>query len=309
MNKKLFRSNAIYIIGLSGGPDSVYLLHQLVALRTKKQLTLIAAHLNHEWRASAENDLVFCKQLCAQLNVPLVAKRASELDCPAKPNGSKEEIGRKLRRYFFEEVAQEYKADGIVLAHHADDQLETFFIRLIRGSTIAGLSCMKEQNGLYLRPLLGTSKEEILNFLQKNNLEYVIDPTNESQDYLRNRIRTQVIPALKACDTRAENSFARTLASIQETEQFLQKLTTQTYDQLLDTEQALDFKKLLELDQYLQKRVVQHWLVQNKAYHTLTDAFLDEILRFLQSSQGGSHRLHAHWAIEKKQSKATIKKI
>lgn len=308
INKAFIKPHSTYIIGLSGGADSVYLLHQMVALRAEKQITLIAAHLNHEWRASAEKDLEFCQQLCTQLNVPLVAKRASELNCSIKANGSKEEVGRKLRRSFFEQAAQEYKANGIALAHHADDQLETFFIRLIRGSTIAGLACMKEESGLYIRPLLNVSKEQILLFLQEHALAYAIDPTNESQDYLRNRIRTQVIPALKTCDTRTESNFNRTLSSIQETERFLQKLTTQTYAQLLDNEQALDLKNFFGLDEYLQKRVVQHWLVQNQACHTLTDAFLDEILRFLQSPQGGTHRLHTNWAIEKKQAKAIIKK-
>lgn len=308
INTDLLKSKNTYIVGLSGGPDSVYLLHQLVALRTNKNLTLIAAHLNHEWRASAKQDVLFCQQLCAQLNVPLVAKKASELDYFVKPNGSKEETGRKLRRFFFEQVAQEHKADGIILAHHADDQIETFFIRLIRGSTIAGLSCMKEQNGLYIRPLLNVPKEHIMSFLQEHVLAYVIDPTNESQNYLRNRIRTQVIPALKTCDARATHNFARTLTNIQATEEFLQKLTMQTYAQLLDEQETLDLKKLCEIDEYLQKRVVQHWLVHNQACHTLTHAFLDEILRFLQSPQGGIHRLNTHWEIEKKQSKAIIKK-
>ena len=149
MNNSLIPNHSTLIIGLSGGPDSVYLLHQLVFLQKEKNLTLIAAHLDHEWRKDSSKDTNFCQQLCTPMPVTFICKKASELGLSLDYKGSQEEIGRKLRRYFFEQLAQKYKATAIVLGHHADDQIETFFIRLIRGSTIYGLSSMKEKEGLY----------------------------------------------------------------------------------------------------------------------------------------------------------------
>jgi tRNA(Ile)-lysidine synthase len=299
-------NNSTIIIGLSGGPDSVYLLHHLLIQYTDKNLTIIAVHLDHEWRKDSDKDIIFCEQLCRKLNVPFISKKASELNITIKHNGSQEEVGRKLRRYFFEQLAQEHNANAIALGHHADDQLETFFIRLMRGSTTHGLACIKERDGLYYRPLLNTKKSDILKWLKTNKKEYLEDPTNNSDLYLRNRIRNTVLPAFKACDNRSEDNFARTLEHIKNAERFLQEHTKTMYEQLLDEKKELNLKQFFRLDPYLQKRILQHWLVQNKATHTLTDALLQEILRFLKSPRGGSHQLGQNWKILKKQSKAQI---
>lgn len=296
--------NKPIIIGLSGGPDSVYLLHHLIT--NYPDATLIAAYLDHEWRPDSHKDVEFCRQLCAKRGVTFISKKASELDITIKPNGSQEEGGRKLRRYFFEQLAQKYNADSIALGHHADDQLETFFIRLIRGSTTHGLACMKERDGLYWHPLLHIKKLEILEWLKKHKKEYIQDPTNKSEKYLRNRIRSKIVPAFKASDDRSEHNFARTLIHIQKAEQFLQDHTKTTYEQLLNEKKELTLKQLFTLDRYLQKRVLQYWLAQEKVTHTLTDAFLDEILKFLENPRGGSHQLGQQWKIFKKQSHAKV---
>ncbi len=157
--KGLIHDGARIIIGLSGGPDSVFLLHALAQLRTTRKLFLVAAHLDHEWRTESAQDMQFCKTLAESYAIPFVAKKISQLSLSYKSNGSKEEYGRKARRFFFESLAQEYNADAIALAHHADDQQETFFIRLMRGATVSGLYGMKPKDGLYIRPLLSIKKK------------------------------------------------------------------------------------------------------------------------------------------------------
>ena len=290
-----------YILGLSGGPDSIYLLHYMV--KNFPEITLIAAHLDHEWRKGSEQDTEFCKQVCKELNVTFVSKKASELNVKIKPNGSQEELGRKLRRHFFEELLKKHNAQAILLGHHADDQMETFFIRLIRGTTIQGLSCMKIQDGLYDRPLLYTTKQEILDYLKEQKITYLEDFTNYSDKYLRNRIRKTVTPAFKAIDTRAEDNFVRSLNHIQQAEFFLEELTQASLDLLL-VENKLDVKEFLTLHSYLQKRIVQQWLVKNKVLHTLSENFLNEIIKFLESPRGGSHQLGQDWKLIKKQNQA-----
>ena len=208
---KLLADNQTIIIGLSGGPDSVFLLHFLAHLRPTYNLTLVAAHLDHQWRENSADDVLFCRQLCDTLNIPLASNTISDLGLSLKFNGSQEEIGRKARRFFLESVKAQQNAHTIALGHHAQDQQETFFIRLVRGASLSGLTGMKVKEKDYIRPLLATNKKVILEYLHANNISYLRDPSNESDAYLRNRIRKHVIPALQLCDTRFETNFASTL--------------------------------------------------------------------------------------------------
>ena len=307
VNTKLFQNQKTVLVGLSGGPDSVCLLHYLATHQNELGITVIAAHLNHEWRSDAEYDVEFCKTLCANLGVKLVVKKASELDFTPKKDGSKESTGRQLRRYFFKQLATEYQATGIVLAHHQDDQIETFFIRLLRGSSITGLGAMQAQSGLYLRPLLTTSKETILDYLQKYTIPYLTDSTNSSDAFLRNRIRNQLVPTLNYVDQRSAKTIINTINQLQETEQFLQKITEQTFTTLFSNNKV-DLVKLFKLDTFLQRRIITYWICNYAPEFTLTHKFVAEIIRFLQSNTGGTHKL-GNWKLEKKQHKAEIKPI
>lgn len=305
INSSLFSSHKKLIIGLSGGPDSVFLLHQLVALQASQKLSLLVVHLDHEWRTESDKDATFCKQLCEQLNVPLISKKSSELQYTAPKKGSREDEGRSLRRYLFETVLKEHNADAIVLAHHADDQRETFFIRLIRGTTLTGLCSMKEHDGQYIRPLLHIQKSDIMNLLKEHNLLWIEDASNASDNYLRNRIRNYLIPALQKCDVRAETQLSRLITSLQETESFLEKLTIKTFNSIVSG-QILNISVLKAVHPVLQKRVITLWICMQAPTFTLTESFLDEILRFLESPRGGTHQLGINWCIIKKQNAAKI---
>lgn len=301
----LFKPNTTVIVGLSGGPDSVCLLHYLITQTDVPGLRIIAAHLDHGWRATSEQDALFCKKLCEELEIEFVSKNTGQVSFKPKKDGSKESAGRQLRRYFFEKTAEKFEAESIVLAHHLDDQVETFFIRLMRGTTVSGLGCIKAQDGNYLRPLLQATKQDILNYCDQNLLSYVQDPTNNSDAFLRNRIRNTLIPVLKECDERSEQQIIRTINQLQETEQFLETLTEKTFSEL-SPDQKLDLKKFRELEPFLQKRIVSLWLCNNAPAFTLTESFIQEIIRFLLNQDGGKHQLGATWSIIKKEQKAII---
>lgn len=306
----LISCNDTIIVGLSGGPDSVFLLHYLKSLAEQYKLTLIAGHLDHEWRSNSAQDAEFCKNLAQQLDIEFVGMKASELGKTVKYNGSQEEVGRKLRRHFFEQIRERYNAQSIALAHHAHDQQETFFIRLLRGSSLSGLIGMKPKDGFYIRPLLDISKTEILTYLLANNIDYVIDPTNTDNAYLRNRIRNQIIPALQQADTRFEQNFAKTVQHLQNTEQFLQKLTEQTFNQITIKQSDswhLNLAQFFNLDPFLQDRVLLYWLIQEKVSFVPSAGLLQEIKRFLKSSGNSPHRLYT-WYIEKRNATACINK-
>lgn len=310
-NHDLLPAGTTVVMGLSGGPDSLFLLHYLSQLHTSGTIKLIAAHLDHAWRPESASEVLFCQQAADNLGIPFVHARLPELPFSTPWRGSKEDIGRKARRFFLEKVAREYGAERIALAHHAQDQQETFFIRLLRGATLTGLTGMEPRQGLYIRPLLHCNKADILAFLQEKKISYLTDPSNESPLFLRNRIRATVIPALHSCDTRFDKNFLTTLGRLQETEQFLETLTQQTLTQISSLEAGttyLDLGALRTIHPVVQYRVVLTWLCQEKLPFQPTQAFLDELLRFLLSPRGGSHTVHTSWRLVKKGKTAWLEK-
>ena len=298
----LIENHQTIIIGLSGGPDSVYLLYALHALQKEFSLTLIGAHLDHEWRTNSAQDVHFCANLCKKLEIPFVSKKASDLTGNFKKNGSQEALGRTLRRTFLQQVHQEYAANAIALAHHEQDQQETFFIRLIRGTTLSGLIGIRPRSGFYIRPLLHISKEDILAYLHEHDIAYLTDPTNNSKIYLRNRIRMDILPALQSSDQRFNANFLRTLDSLQETEEFLVDLTNQTFEAVAHHQEGIYYintQKFLSLHPVMQQRMLMHWLIQQKVPFTPTAAFLNEIVRFLGQTKHAQHALHEKWFLRK----------
>lgn len=302
----LFTPGSTMVVGLSGGPDSVFLLHYLADLRHESNLKLIAAHLDHGWRTESSQDAQFCQDLATRYQIPIIIKHLKEIPISSKPTGSKEELGRNARRAFFESVAKEYNAQAIALAHHADDQMETFFMRLIRGASLTGLAGMKAKDELYIRPLLSISKIEILDYLHKHKILYVIDPSNQSNEYLRNRIRNSVIPALKACDDRFEKNFASTHEKLIETEEFLQELCAAQLQEIMDENKGLNIQKLLALHPVLRNRLLINWLIMHKVPFTPSQGLLDEIVRFLENTKSNTHTLYQKWQLIKKANKITL---
>lgn len=306
----LITPGSTVILGLSGGPDSLFLLHVLALLHASKSITLIAAHLDHEWRPDSYKDAEFCRSVTQALGVRLATAKISDLGLSLKFNGSKEEVGRKARRYFFEQVANTYHAHHIALAHHADDQQETFFIRLLRGTSLSGLTGIKWQQGRYIRPLLGIHKQDILAYLHEHQIAYLTDPSNTSPHFLRNRIRAQVIPALKASDTRFDANMATTIERLQETEEFLNLLTQETYQKLLieNEIEAITVTPFLTLHSVLQYRILIHWFCKAQIPFQPSQALLDEVMRFLKQPGNKEHQVYKDWRINKKNGVASIVK-
>lgn len=299
------------VIGLSGGPDSVFLLLMLIALQKKYNLRLIAAHLNHEWRPEAHAEEELCRKIATEFNISFVSAKLSSLSLTKKPNGSKEEYARSMRRHFLEKIMREHNANSIALGHHAQDQQETFFIRLIRGTSLAGLTGMYPRHGFYIRPLLETNKLEIMQWLNANNISYATDASNESDNYLRNRVRKNVIPALVECDERWNNNFLTTISRLKQDDALLNDIAQSTLNALLvkkDNKDAFDIKQFLATHSSLHHRIIILWLILNNVQFPVTQSFLDEIIRFLSHDRGGKHALKQEWVLVKKQGFAWIEK-
>lgn len=306
----LFTQDSTIILGLSGGPDSVFLLHFLAHCKSQGLIKeVIAVHLDHEWREHSYKDALFCAELAQKYNVPFIGKKTSELSVQHLYAGSREEQGRNTRRTLFEQIQKEMGADYIALAHHMNDQQETFFIRLLRGASLSGLTAMKMIEGHYIRPLLHLYKQEILDYLHDYNIPYVIDASNDSPVYLRNKIRHAVIPALQTSDERFDKNFATTFARLQSTEEYLQEVTRKTFvhiSRIEDGKVYISQEKLLELHPVIAHRVIVYWLCHQKVKFPVTENFLLEIIRFIKQPGSGIHRIHHDWSLEKIKKWITI---
>ena len=306
----LIKPKQTVIIGFSGGPDSVFLLHWLSKLQSNLQLSLIAAHLDHGWRAESARDVQWCAHAAQALGIQFISKKASEITLPERlQNGSKEEQGRALRRAFFKEIAEKNPGAVIALGHHADDQQETFFIRLLRGAGVTGLAGIKPRDGNVIHPLLCCTKQEIVATLEKNGIEFLVDPTNVSDQFLRNRIRMQVIPALRECDARFDESIKRTMEHLRATDDFLQQHTLEVFKTITtkkDSNICLHIAHFFEQHPFMQHRLLLHWLISANAPFTPSQALFDEITRFLHNKKSSEHMFYNAWKIVKKGELATL---
>jgi tRNA(Ile)-lysidine synthase len=189
------------LLALSGGADSVALLHALGELGPHFGCRLVAAHLNHRLRGEeSDRDEASVRDLCSALGVELIAEQSTDLDA-SEPN--LEERAREARWAFLAAAAARIGASRVATAHHADDQAETVMLRLLRGAGAAGLGAMAASRQLgeagvtIMRPMLGVWRHEILRYLDSIGARYVSDSSNADLGFLRNRIRIELLPALE----------------------------------------------------------------------------------------------------------------
>jgi tRNA(Ile)-lysidine synthase len=201
----LWKKGDKIVLGISGGPDSVCLLDIFLKLKAKYNLELILAHVNYGLRGyDSGADEKFVRNLAGKNNLKVVCLNLKnpkaelseflKLGFRKKPN---ENILRDIRYEFFEKVRQENKFNLIGVAHNADDQVETFFLHLLRGAGKNGLAGMKAKNGEIIRPLLFSSKKDILEYLKDNKISFRLDKTNKENKFTRNKVRNSLIPYLE----------------------------------------------------------------------------------------------------------------
>lgn len=308
-SNQLLKPHDTIIVGLSGGPDSIFLLHALSTLAPDYHLTLIAAHLDHEWRESSKIDAQIAHLAALSLGITYVSQTASQISLTKKISGSKEDHARLLRRQFFQDLKQTHNAQSIALAHHQDDMIETFFIRLLRGAGLSGLSSIRVRAGSYIRPLLEISKEEILAYLHMHNIAYALDPTNESDAYLRNRIRKLIIPSCSKSDERFAINALKTIAHLQEAEAYIERQTLVSLESILldqESQYTLDRILFLQLDPFMQHRVLIHWLILNNVPFIPSKKLFGEIIRFIKRPGTAMHTFYQKWNIRKTNTKLVI---
>lgn len=201
----LIEPGDVVVVAVSGGADSVALLHLLRFLLVRWELRLVAAHYDHAMRTESTADADWVAGLCEAWGVPLERERSRhELRSEAE--------ARTARYRFLHDVADRHAADRLALAHHADDQAETVLFHAVRGTGLRGLAGIPERRGRIVRPLLPFRRADVMEYLLAARLSYRLDPTNLSGRYVRNRLRNEVIPRLESIVPGASRALARLAA-------------------------------------------------------------------------------------------------
>jgi len=250
-----------YLVGVSGGRDSVALLHWLVESGYKR---LVACHLNHQLRGtSSDRDARFVKKFVESYDVDLEMGSANVKTLATKQRMSIEAAAREARYKFFAQIAKQRRAQTIFLGHHADDLVETFFINLFRGSGASGLGAMREVSKrrindvdlTIVRPFLGIWRREIDEFIAQRRLKFREDESNKDVAALRNRIRHRIIPYLeKTLGRNIRQNIFRAAMIVAEEEDWIE-------DHLPNASDAdLAVAELRELPVALQRREILKWL-------------------------------------------------
>lgn len=251
------------LLGVSGGADSVYLLRILCALRTQMDLTVAAVHVNHQIRPEAGRDQAFVEALCNREGIPCKVFVENVIRHSKNRKISLEEAGREIRYEIFQRMRKEWKFDKIAVAHHKDDQAETFLFRIARGTGIEGAGAMKPVDQKLIRPLLCLRKDEIKKELRRMEQDWVEDSTNEDNAYARNMIRNQVIPDFEQINLRTVDHIASLTEDLRELMEYLQPEIGSRYASVVTKEEGvlyIAWKELKQESLWMQKQIIKRAL-------------------------------------------------
>ena len=273
----LFTAGDRVLVAVSGGPDSVALLHLLVRLAPELRLDLGLAHFDHGLRGEdSRADADSVSDLARRLGLPCHQGRGPVRDAARRDQVSLQMAARKLRLRFFQETRRRHGYARLALGHTADDQVELFWLRLLRGAGLEGLKGMwpATPEGL-VRPLLSVGKAVLLAWLEQETLPYRLDASNLSRAYLRNRVRLDLLPFLtRGYNPRLAQTIWRTQRLLQDDERLLAREAAAAWDRvaerLVDDCFALDLNRFFRLEQALQKRVLRAGVARLGANLTLT---------------------------------------
>lgn len=287
--KNYIQKTDTVVAGISGGPDSVFLLHFLKQLPNKT----IVAHIDHQLRKDSKKDAEFVKTISPNFHL----KKVDIHKIAQKSKQGLEETGRKIRYQFFIHLAEKYQAKYILTAHHADDNLETMILNLSRGASLQGLCGMAELEGNLLRPLLQISKSQIEAYLKFNKIPFRKDKSNKNPKFNRNFIRQSIIPKLKKLNPNIISTTAKNSRNLRELSDHLrdsaQKWLTNHHPNRLNAktfrQEPRAFQKIILLEAYKQLK---------GNINNIESVHLDEALKIIRNNIGNK---------EKKLGKLTLK--
>ncbi len=284
MNHKVEKTIADYsmisdgdkvVVALSGGADSVALLHTLNSIKEKYNFKLFACHLNHNIRGDeAQRDEDFVRELCKNLDVELFVRSEDVVKIAREEKLSLELCGRNLRYRFFHELSEKLSAK-IATAHTATDNIETVLFNLARGTSLTGMCGIRPKRDYIVRPLIDCSREDVERYCELNSLDFVTDSSNLTDDYTRNNIRHNALPTLFQVNENLCDSVARMCSDMREIKVWMDEISKNEIKNA-QTQYGYSCKKLLALDIALLKNSLS--LIAKKSSVDVTHRHIDLII-------------------------------
>ena len=298
----LINKGDVIVVGVSGGPDSITLLTCLNKYKDYLNIKIICAHINHLIRKDSTDDEQFVENVCKKMGINCYIKRAEVEKIAKEQKKGTEEVGRKIRYDFFDEVAKKENANKIAIAHNMNDNAETMLLNIIRGSGLTGLEGIQpEEYGKYIRPLINCKREEIEEYCIKNDLKPRIDSTNKENIYRRNIIRNRILPELKELNPNIVQSLSNLskIVKVQnmhikiEVENIYNKIATETFKENNESSTEtlgkieLDLNEFQKLDLNIKQNLIIYTITKTlKSARNIEKVNIDDIIKMCDRNIG-----------------------
>lgn len=286
---KILKADSSVVVACSGGPDSMCLLELVLEEKENKNLQVICAHVNHKMRIESEDEAKFVKKYCEDHGAIYEYMEITDYDDDNFHNQA------RIKRYeFFKSLLDKYKGSYLMTAHHGDDLIETILMRIVRGSNLKGYIGFKKESDFHdykiLRPLINVTKEEIEEFNKENNIQYVIDKSNEKDKYTRNRYRHTVLPFLKNEDQAVHKKFLKFSQELAKFDEFLVNYMSNILTDIIKDD-TLNVSLFHSQDEFIQRKIIETMIdkIQEDDLFTIEDKHIDLIIDLLNSDKPNSY--------------------
>ena len=299
------------VSAVSGGSDSVFMLEMLLAIKDDYDLKIIVCHVNHGLRgAEAQRDEDFVKKLAEKNGLIYEVEHIDMAGYAKEHSLTCEEAGRKLRYLFFEEIKEKYKADKVAIAHNENDVAETIFLNIFRGTGLDGLESIPLRRDFYIRPILCFEKSEILDFLKENNIHYVDDSTNFTNDYKRNMIRNEIIPFIKKnFNENIVSSMSRLASIAKENNLYLEDIINDKYINIVKSN-TIDREGFNELNHYEKTLVLRKFLRENLNHlNNISKDNIEDMINLISLDSGKKYDIDGKHYLVNDFDKTIFKKL
>jgi len=282
------RNGDAIVVGVSGGPDSMALLHLLKNLKKELDIRIICAHINHKQRKESEEEEAYVRDYCRKNDILFECVKNDKWG-----DDNFENEARSFRYRFFEELIDTYNARFLMTAHHADDLIETILMRIVRGSTLKGYSgfskVVYKDKYKIIRPFITLTKDEIIRYNAENNVKYFIDSTNNEDFHTRNRYRHEVLPFLKKENPNVHKKFLKFSETLLENSAYIDKEANKMFNRVFQNG-VLYIDRFVELEHVIQTKIIYNILerIYGDDLLIVGDAHVDLIFDLIKSNKSNS---------------------
>lgn len=308
-NNTSLNPNDYIVIGVSGGPDSMALLDHLIIYCKKINVNIVCAHVHHNLRIESDDEALFVKEYCDKYNIIFEMTKLNYDN-----NNFSEALGHEMRYQYFDTIVRKYHAKYLFTAHHGDDLVETVLMRLVRGSSLVGYAGFNSvvDRGTYkiLRPLVEVTKKDILKYLKDNNISYVIDSSNNDDNYTRNRYRKYILPKLKEEDQNVHLKVLKYNQLLNEYNDFVEVYVESIYSNIVKNN-IISISKLKEQKTIIIKCIISKWLhnIYKDSIKLINTKHIENIISLVNSTKSNSVISIPNYDIIKSYDKIYIKNI